>query len=98
MPLDTQRNEPLSKVRTSTGPWLFCRNSRAFRVQQSQSCARCWAGPTGSRSALLVPSGAFSVSVEAHFAMHEDEKTVRALVRARPLLRRVAVRVVDGPD
>ena len=30
--------------------------------------------------------------------MHEDEKTVRALVRARPLLRRVAARVIDGPD
>jgi DNA-binding NtrC family response regulator len=30
--------------------------------------------------------------------MHEDEKTVRALVRARPLLRRAVVRVVDGPD
>src|SRR5262249_4517845 len=35
---------------------------------------------------------------DSQFAMQEDEKTVRALVRARPLLRRVAVRVADGPD
>ena len=30
--------------------------------------------------------------------MSEDERTVRALPRARPQLRRVLVRVVDGPD